>query len=104
MRFFRHGFTTARALTLRDFRRDYLEAAELERLAKGFCIVCDHSFHFSVRTSKLEMLDEVEELELVLQHYAITWGVKLFGNESSYKAKWKEWMLRPSTEVPSSDR
>ena len=23
----------------------------------------------------LEMLDEVEELELVLDHYAVTWGV-----------------------------
>lgn len=23
------------------------------------------------------MLDEVEELELVLEHYAITWGLKL---------------------------
>jgi [phosphatase 2A protein]-leucine-carboxy methyltransferase len=65
--------------------------------------VCDHSFHSSARASKLELLDEVEELELVLQHYAITWGVKLFGSESSYTAKWKGWMLRPNTEASDED-
>lgn len=26
------------------------------------------------RISKLEFLDEIEELELVLSHYAISWG------------------------------
>jgi hypothetical protein len=29
------------------------------------------------RISKLEFLDEVEELELVLDHYCVAWGVKL---------------------------
>lgn len=28
----------------------------------------------SCRISKLEMLDEIEELELVLSHYAVSWG------------------------------
>lgn len=28
----------------------------------------------SNRVAKIEMLDEVEELNLVLEHYAITWG------------------------------
>ena len=28
------------------------------------------------RIARLEMLDEVEELELVLDHYAISWGVR----------------------------
>lgn len=28
----------------------------------------------SRRVSKLENLDEVEELNLVLEHYAVTWG------------------------------
>ena len=51
------GFTTARALTLRELRRDYVERRELRRL------------------SQLELLDEVEELELVLDHYAISWSV-----------------------------
>lgn len=26
------------------------------------------------RVAKIEMIDEVEELNLVLEHYAITWG------------------------------
>jgi [phosphatase 2A protein]-leucine-carboxy methyltransferase len=57
-RFLDLGFTTAQALTLREIRRGYVEPRELRRLAQ------------------LEMLDEVEELELVLDHYAISWGVK----------------------------
>ena len=57
-RFLDLGFTTAQAVTLREVRRRYIEPQELQRL------------------SRLEMLDEVEELELVLDHYAISWGVK----------------------------
>ena len=57
-RFFDLGLTTAQAVTLREIRRRYIEPQELQRL------------------SQLEMLDEVEELELVLDHYAISWGVK----------------------------
>ncbi|KAI0250921.1 leucine carboxyl methyltransferase [Lactifluus subvellereus] len=57
-RFLNRGFTTAQALTLREIRRRYIEPQELQRL------------------SRLELLDEVEELELVLDHYAISWGVK----------------------------
>ena len=47
-----------------------------------------------VRISHLEMLDEIEELELVLAHYAITWGVKLPSNTSALKAQWREWGIR----------
>jgi [phosphatase 2A protein]-leucine-carboxy methyltransferase len=45
------------------------------------------------------MLDEVEELNLVLQHYAITWGVKLpdIADGSKSKAKWVDWEMRAST-------
>lgn len=57
-RFLDLGFTTAQAVTLREIRRRYIDSRELQRL------------------SQLEMLDEVEELELVLDHYAISWGVK----------------------------
>jgi [phosphatase 2A protein]-leucine-carboxy methyltransferase len=57
-RFLDLGFTTAQALTLREIRRRYVEPRELKRIAQ------------------LEMLDEVEELELVLDHYAISWGVR----------------------------
>jgi [phosphatase 2A protein]-leucine-carboxy methyltransferase len=38
------------------------------------------------------MLDEVEELELVLEHYAITWGVNL--PQGQLKANWNDWGLR----------
>ena len=40
--------------------------------------------------SRLEMLDEVEELELVLQHYAISWGVKV-GSEADLDGRWSGW-------------
>ncbi|CAL1711392.1 unnamed protein product [Somion occarium] len=76
-RFLRHGFDASHALTLREIRRTYISHQELERI------------------SQLEMLDEIEELELVLQHYAITWGVKLYErNGQSLKANWKGWALR----------
>ena len=39
------------------------------------------------------MLDEIEELELVLEHYAITWGVKLPANGGALKADWASWDL-----------
>ena len=35
------------------------------------------------RISKLEFLDEIEELDLVLAHYAITWGLFLGNLDSS---------------------
>ncbi|KAH9006183.1 leucine carboxyl methyltransferase [Lactarius hatsudake] len=57
-RFLDLGFTAAQALTLREIRSRYVGPQELRRL------------------SRLEMLDEVEELELVLDHYAISWGVR----------------------------
>ncbi|TFK80019.1 leucine carboxyl methyltransferase [Polyporus arcularius HHB13444] len=75
-RFLQHGWDIARALTLKDIRRGYIEPAELERI------------------SRLEMLDEIEELELVLAHYAITWGCKLPANSAELKAQWVEWGLK----------
>ncbi|KAG6920218.1 hypothetical protein DXG01_004987 [Tephrocybe rancida] len=56
-RFLDVGFTAARAVTLREIRKGCIAPEELERI------------------SALEMLDEVEELELVLEHYAVTWGL-----------------------------
>ncbi|TFK50971.1 leucine carboxyl methyltransferase [Heliocybe sulcata] len=75
-RFLQHGFTMAHALTLRDIRRTYISSSEAERI------------------STLEMLDEIEELELVLGHYAITWGVRLVESSNSLKAPWTEWGLK----------
>ncbi|CCL99248.1 uncharacterized protein FIBRA_01263 [Fibroporia radiculosa] len=76
-RFLQHGFTRAHALTLREIRRAYVAPQEQERIAA------------------LEMLDEIEELELVLDHYAITWGVKLACNPRELKAPWIDWGLAP---------
>ena len=56
-RFYDVGFVHADAITLRDIRRWYVDETEVERV------------------SQLELLDEVEELELVLSHYAVSWGV-----------------------------
>jgi len=57
-RFLGLGFTSAQALTLREIRSRYIGPEERQWL------------------SQLEMLDEVEELELVLDHYAISWGIR----------------------------
>ena len=42
------------------------------------------------------MLDEIEELDLVLAHYAVTWGLKLpKSRQSSFSpSKWIEWGLK----------
>lgn len=49
------------------------------------------------RVSKLEMLDEVEELELVLGHYAVSLGVLVSSHNSG--TKWDDWGLKPSREL-----
>ncbi|ESK97369.1 leucine carboxyl methyltransferase [Moniliophthora roreri MCA 2997] len=72
-RFLTLGYTAAHALTLKDIRRQYINPQELERI------------------SKLEFLDEVEELDLVLDHYAITWGVLLPSPDS---LSWRNWGLK----------
>jgi len=44
------------------------------------------------------MLDEVEELDLVLAHYAVTWGLKLpTGQRLNSPPRWIEWGLKPPT-------
>ncbi|KAF8161321.1 S-adenosyl-L-methionine-dependent methyltransferase [Crassisporium funariophilum] len=72
-RFLQTGFTAAHALTLKEIRRAYIDPAELERL------------------SKLEFLDEMEELDLVLAHYAISWG--LFIGDPDSRENWGSWGL-----------
>lgn len=49
------------------------------------------------RISTLEMLDEIEELELVLEHYGITWGLKTFG--SIKRPDWLDWGLKRAPAV-----
>ncbi|KAF8816770.1 S-adenosyl-L-methionine-dependent methyltransferase [Phlegmacium glaucopus] len=70
-RFLNVGFTAARSLTLKEIRRAYIETSELERI------------------SKLEFLDEIEELDLILVHYAMSW--ELFLETSS--TTWGAWGL-----------
>ena len=44
------------------------------------------------------MLDEVEELDLVLAHYAVTWGLKLPSvQQPSIPSQWVEWGLKAPT-------
>jgi len=86
-RFLDHKFTAARALSLREIRKSYIHPADLQR------------------TSKLEMLDEVEELNLVLQHYAITWGIKLPDADDGLhqNSKWVEWGLKPFRQLVNKE-
>lgn len=44
------------------------------------------------RVSRLEMLDEVEELDLVLEHYAVSWGMLL--PAQNVETSWRDWGLR----------
>ncbi|KAG8218756.1 S-adenosyl-L-methionine-dependent methyltransferase, partial [Butyriboletus roseoflavus] len=81
-RFTPHGFAFSCALTLNEVREKYINPPELERI------------------SHLELLDEVEELNLVLQHYAITWGAKTF-MPTAKSSPWKQWGLKmPSQALP----
>jgi len=57
-RFKDKGFTTSGGKNLWDIRGNVIEPEELRRI------------------SKLEHLDEIEELRLVLSHYCVAWGGK----------------------------
>jgi len=79
-RFYDAGFNFANAVTLKDIRRSFTVSKELERV------------------SQLELLDEVEELELVLGHYAISWGT-VPGKEM----QWKGWGLKEKVRREEED-
>lgn len=51
------------------------------------------------RISHLELLDEVEELNLVLQHYAITWGANTFMPLAKL-SPWETWGLKMPPQAP----
>ncbi|KAK7036429.1 carboxy methyl transferase for protein phosphatase 2A [Paramarasmius palmivorus] len=82
-RFLSLGYTKAQALTLKDIRKQYIDLSELERI------------------SRLEFLDEVEELDLVLDHYAITWGVSL--PSSAPSEPWRGWALKQKQREEEED-
>ncbi len=44
--------------------------------------------------AKLELVDEYEELELVLAHYALAWGAKV-DDRDSLSMSFTGWGLRP---------
>ncbi|XP_006461279.1 hypothetical protein AGABI2DRAFT_204952 [Agaricus bisporus var. bisporus H97] len=73
-RLLKTGFHKGWALTLKEIRKSYIEPEELARI------------------SRLEMLDETEELELVLAHYAISWSI--FVPTAEDKEKWGDWGLK----------
>jgi [phosphatase 2A protein]-leucine-carboxy methyltransferase len=72
-RFAKLAFDVASARTLKDVRATCIPRDELARI------------------SKLEMLDEVEELDLVLEHYAVTWALKRPGSVSVEDLQWVAW-------------
>lgn len=50
------------------------------------------------------MLDEVEELDLVLAHYAVTWGLKLPSSQQlNFVSKWIEWGLKAPVDSDYTD-
>ncbi|KAJ7039061.1 S-adenosyl-L-methionine-dependent methyltransferase [Mycena alexandri] len=79
-RYLNLGFSAARALTLKEIRKSYIPPAELQRIAQ------------------LELVDEIEELDLVLEHYAITWG--LFIPPSASATLWSQWGLSIKAAAP----
>jgi len=86
-RFTSNGFSYANAATLRTIRSQNISNEERERWVCRFSARTSINFlTFSHRIARLEMLDEIEELELVLQHYMIGWGVK--ATEDSPFAAW----------------
>ena len=75
-RFTSNGFDNATAVSLKSIRTDYTAEGELQRyVTSGPNPVI--SFLPASRIAKLELVDEYEELDLVLAHYALAWGVKM---------------------------
>ena len=102
-RFLDHNYTESKALTLKQIRKSYIEPQELERYysyLQGTALI---QSILLTRISRLEMLDEVEELELVLEHYAITWGVKLSGENIRSGSRWTQWGINPIAIAPKEE-
>jgi len=82
-RFTDAGFSTSSAFTLNAIRADILPKHERERVAH------------------LEPLDEVEELNLVLDHYALSWGsaTREMPSSKAWSMSFPEKIAVPSTQV-----
>ncbi|KAF8891822.1 leucine carboxyl methyltransferase [Infundibulicybe gibba] len=82
-----HGFTTSRAVTLKRSANQVSPQLSL----RGGPLLFRLSYSHYRRISSLEMLDEVEELNLVLDHYAITWGVRIPDAGLETRRQWEAW-------------
>ncbi len=96
-RFIGLDFTAANALTLYEIRRQHYSDESLKRFVLDLRSV-GYVLNMRIRMSELEMLDEVEELDLVLAHYAITWGIKVpkcekYQSPSEELSPWLNWGL-----------
>ncbi|CAE6351641.1 unnamed protein product [Rhizoctonia solani] len=84
-RYTNNGFGHSKGRTLKSIRRENIPVSELQRI------------------SRLEHLDEIEELELVLEHYAISWGYSdRVANRESLGIPLDQWEL-PLQSVPIED-
>jgi len=72
-RFIKAGYTSTRALTLKEIRASQTPSSELERIAM------------------LELLDEIEELELVLNHYTVACA---WATRPTKRVSWTNWGTR----------
>ncbi|QRW25276.1 leucine carboxyl methyltransferase [Rhizoctonia solani] len=80
-RYTSNGFSHSKGRTLKSIRRENIPVSELQRI------------------SRLEHLDEIEELELVLEHYSITWGYsdRISGGELEGNNSLDQWDLSLQT-------
>ncbi|KAL5638261.1 hypothetical protein ACGC1H_005076 [Rhizoctonia solani] len=84
-RYTNNGFGHSKGRTLKSIRRENIPVSELQRI------------------SRLEHLDEIEELELVLEHYAISWGYSdRVTNRETPSIPLDQWEL-PLQSVPTED-
>ncbi|CEL52565.1 Leucine carboxyl methyltransferase 1 OS=Cryptococcus neoformans var, neoformans serotype D (strain B-3501A) GN=PPM1 PE=3 SV=1 [Rhizoctonia solani AG-1 IB] len=76
-RYINNGFVHSKGRTLKSIRRENIPVSELQRI------------------SRLEHLDEIEELELVLEHYSVTWGYsdRIASGENGGTNSLRQWDL-----------
>lgn len=103
-RYLNQEYSDATALSLKSIRRSYMAPEEMSRygslsLAPSIAILLLQPS----RISTLEMLDEIEELELVLDHYVIAWGVKASAEHANKLVQLRDWRLVQQRQSPSHE-
>lgn len=85
-RFLSTGYQVANALTLGTIRTSYITTEEQQRI------------------SKLELVDEYEELNVVLAHYALAWGSKVGSSTNVQLTRdFEAWSLHQPNEANQSE-